>query len=123
MGNAVRIRLARWGVRHNPFYGIVVAEARAPRDGRHIERIGTYNPIPDANGVKHIELDFERAKYWIANGAEPTDRVGWLLNKAGLLPATPVQQHREAMAARQLLLAEQQSSSPVSAQSPAKGRA
>ncbi|KXS16801.1 ribosomal protein S16 [Gonapodya prolifera JEL478] len=108
MGNLVRIRLARWGVRHNPFYGIVVAEARAPRDGRHIERIGTYNPIPDENGVKHIELDFARAKYWIANGAHPTDRVGWLLTKVGLLPPTPLQKQREAMAAKQVEMATKQ---------------
>ncbi|KAJ3031536.1 UNVERIFIED_CONTAM: hypothetical protein HDU68_003072 [Siphonaria sp. JEL0065] len=88
----VKLRLARWGVRNNPFYGVVVANARAPRDGRHLERVGTYNPIPDADKVKHIELNYSRIKYWLGVGAQPTDRVAWLLAKAGLMPATATQQ-------------------------------
>ncbi|KAJ3292116.1 hypothetical protein HDU79_001752 [Rhizoclosmatium sp. JEL0117] len=90
----VKLRLARWGVRHNPFYGVVVANARAPRDGRHLERVGTYNPVPDVDKVKHVELNYDRIKYWLGVGAQPTDRVAWILAKAGLMPLTPIQQQR-----------------------------
>ena len=90
----VRIRLARWGSQRNPFYGIVAANARAARDGKHLERLGTYNPIPN-NGVKHIQLNTDRIKYWLSVGAQPSDRVAWLLSKAGLMPPLPIQAHRE----------------------------
>lgn len=77
----VKIRLARWGASNNPFYGIVVANARAARDGKHLERVGTYNPLPDNNNRKHIELNTQRIKYWLSVGAQPTERVAWLLAK------------------------------------------
>ena len=75
----VKIRLRRMGAKKNPFYRIVVAESRCPRDGRFIEEIGTYNPLTDPAEIK---VDLERAKYWIANGAQPTDTVKALLKKA-----------------------------------------
>jgi len=77
----VRLRLARWGRKGNPFYGIVAANARVARDKKHLEKLGTYNPLPDERGVKHIELDVERIKYWLSVGAQPSDRVAWLLAK------------------------------------------
>ncbi len=67
----VRLRLQRWGCANNAFYGIVAANARAPRDGKHLEKLGTYNPIP-VNGVKHIELAVSRIKYWLSVGAQPS---------------------------------------------------
>ncbi len=79
----LKMRLSRYGVRRNPFYGIVVTHTSAPRDARHLDRIGTYNPIPDAQGIKHIELDLERCKYWLGNGVEVSEKVGWLLAKVG----------------------------------------
>ncbi|KAJ3100914.1 hypothetical protein HDU97_001854 [Phlyctochytrium planicorne] len=91
----VRIRLARWGARNHPFYGIVVANARAARDKKHLERVGTYNPVPDPSGVKHIEMNWERIKYWLGVGAQPSDRVAWLLSKAELMPPTPRQLQNE----------------------------
>lgn len=75
----VKIRLRRMGAKKNPFYRIVVADSRCPRDGRFIEEIGTYNPLTDPAEIK---VDVERAKYWIANGAQPTDTVKALLKKA-----------------------------------------
>ena len=75
----VKIRLRRMGAKKNPFYRIVVADSRAPRDGRYIEEIGFYDPM-DAD--KPIKVDAERAKYWIDNGAQPTDTVRALLKKA-----------------------------------------
>lgn len=77
----LKLRLARWGARNNPFYGIVLAQQRAARDGKHLERLGTYNPIASEDGVKHIELNCDRIKYWLGVGAQPTERVAWILAK------------------------------------------
>ena len=74
----VKIRLRRMGAKKNPYYRIVVADSRSPRDGRFIEELGTYDPM--AEGEK-LKVDVERAKYWIANGAQPTDTVRGLLKK------------------------------------------
>ena len=78
---AVKIRLRRMGAKKAPFYRIVVADSRYPRDGRFIEEIGYYNPLTDPATIK---IDAEKAKNWIANGAQPTDTVKELLKKAGL---------------------------------------
>ena len=78
----VRIRLKRLGAKKAPFYRVVVADARAPRDGRCIEEIGTYDPNQDPSVFK---FDEEKAKKWIANGAKPTETVGKLLKEAGIL--------------------------------------
>ena len=74
----VKIRLRRVGAKKAPFYRIVVADSRSPRDGRFIEEIGTYDPMAASEMIK---VDMERAKYWIANGAQPTDTVRGLLKK------------------------------------------
>ena len=79
---AVKIRLRRMGAKKAPFYRIVVADSRYPRDGRFIEEIGTYNPVATPTEVK---VDAEKAKQWIANGAQPTDTVKALLKKEGVL--------------------------------------
>ncbi len=78
---AVKIRLRRMGAKKKPYYRIVVADSRYPRDGRFIEEIGTYNPISQPAEIK---VDLEKASQWIANGAQPTDTVKELLKKAGL---------------------------------------
>ena len=75
----VKIRLRRMGAKKAPFYRIVVADSRSPRDGRFIEEIGTYDPM--AEGEQKIKVDMERAKYWISNGAQPTETVRGLLSK------------------------------------------
>ncbi|KAJ3012950.1 hypothetical protein HKX48_006000 [Thoreauomyces humboldtii] len=93
----VRIRLARWGASKNPFYGVVIANNRAARDGRHIERVGTYNPVPDTQGVKRIELNVERIKYWLGVGAQPSDRVAWLLAKLSMMPLKPEQRQNQGL--------------------------
>ena len=79
---AVKIRLRRMGAKKNPFYRIVVADSRYPRDGRFIEEIGTYDPVKNPSAVK---IDAEKAKAWIQNGAQPTDTVKVLLKKEGIL--------------------------------------
>jgi small subunit ribosomal protein S16 len=78
----VKIRLRRMGAKKNPYYRIVVADSRNPRDGRSIEEIGTYNPLTEPSELK---VDAERALAWIKNGAQPTDTVKTLLKKAGVL--------------------------------------
>ena len=78
----VKIRLRRLGAKKAPFYRIVVADSRFPRDGRFIEEIGTYNPLSDPAEIK---IDSERAQQWIKNGAQPTDTVRALLKKTGIL--------------------------------------
>ena len=75
----VKIRLRRMGAKKSPYYRIVVADSRSPRDGRFIEEIGTYDPLSE---TAPLRVDTERAKYWIANGAQPTDTVRALLKKA-----------------------------------------
>ena len=79
---AVKIRLRRMGAKRAPFYRIVVADSRYPRDGRFIEEIGTYTPTTTPSEVK---VDADKAKQWIANGAQPTDTVKALLKKEGVL--------------------------------------
>ncbi|MBE6570721.1 MAG: 30S ribosomal protein S16 [Ruminococcaceae bacterium] len=79
---AVKIRLRRMGAKKAPFYRVVVADSRYPRDGRFIEEIGHYNPLTDP---AEVVIDGEKAKKWIANGAQPTDTVKALLKKNGVL--------------------------------------
>lgn len=78
---AVKIRLRRMGAKKAPFYRVVVADSRAPRDGRFIEEIGYYNPVSEP---KTIKIDEEKAGQWIKNGAQPTDVVKKLFDKAGI---------------------------------------
>lgn len=78
---AVKIRLKRMGQKKAPFYRVVVADSRSPRDGRFIEEIGYYNPISDP---KEIKIDAEKATKWVKNGAQPTDVVKKLFKKAGI---------------------------------------
>ena len=78
----VKIRLRRMGAKKAPYYRVVVADARSPRDGRCIEEIGTYNPLTEPATVT---IDVEKAQTWIKNGAQPTDTVRGLLKKAGVL--------------------------------------
>ena len=79
---AVKIRLRRMGAKKSPFYRVVVADSRYPRDGRFIEQVGTYNPLTDPVSV---EFDAEKVNKWIANGAQPTDTVKRLLKNKGII--------------------------------------
>jgi small subunit ribosomal protein S16 len=81
---AVSIRLSRGGAKKRPYYRIVVADARSPRDGNFIEKIGTYNPLLAKDDAKRVILDTDRAKHWLSNGAQPTDRVARFLDAAGV---------------------------------------
>lgn len=82
---SLKIRLSRGGSKKRPYYHIVIADARAPRDGRFIERIGAYNPMLPKDSEERVKVDVERAKYWLSVGAQATDRVARFLDAEGLL--------------------------------------
>jgi len=84
---SLKIRLARGGAKKRPFYRIVVAESRFSRDGKFVERIGSYNPMLAKDHADRVVLDTERAKYWLSKGALPSDRVQHFFHKAGLMEA------------------------------------
>ena len=84
---ALKIRLARGGAKKRPFYRIVVAEAASPRDGRYVERVGTYNPMVPKDHDQRLILNGERISFWMSKGAQPTDRVHKMLASAGLMEA------------------------------------
>ena len=83
---AVRIRLARGGAKKRPYYRIVAADARSPRDGRFLERLGSYNPLLTGEDANRVVLNEERIRYWLGQGAQVSDRVARFLDKAGILP-------------------------------------
>lgn len=81
---ALKIRLTRMGAKKRPFYRIVVADVRSPRDGRYLERLGTYNPMLEKTDENRVVLNEERIKYWLGTGAQPTDRVQAFLAAADI---------------------------------------
>ncbi|MBV1865594.1 MAG: 30S ribosomal protein S16 [Rhodobacteraceae bacterium] len=85
---AMKIRLARGGSKKRPFYRVVAADSRMPRDGRYIERLGTYNPLLPKDSEERVKLNVERIQYWLGEGAQPTDRVVRFLEAAGLREKT-----------------------------------
>ena len=89
---ALKIRLARGGAKKRPFYRIVVAEASAPRDGRFVERLGSYNPMLKAGHSERLVLNQERAQYWMSKGAKPTLRVHKMMTALGLLAAPEIRE-------------------------------
>ena len=82
---AVKIRLARGGAKKRPYYRVVVADSRSPRDGKYIEKVGTHNPLLPKDHADRIKLDIERIEYWLGQGAKPSDRVARFLDAAGVL--------------------------------------
>ena len=114
---ALKIRLSRGGSKKRPFYRIVVAEALSPRDGKFIERLGSYNPMVAKDHPERMVLNVERAKYWVSKGAQPTLRVAKMLSSDGLVKAPVIReqpiksapgkkrQEREAEAAEKLAAA------------------
>ena len=85
---AMKIRLARGGSKKRPFYRVVAADSRMPRDGRFIEKLGTYNPLLPKDSEERVKLDVERIQHWLAQGAQPTDRIARMLEAAGVTPKT-----------------------------------
>ena len=82
---AIKIRLARGGSKKRPFYRIVAADSRMPRDGRYIEKLGIYNPLLPKDSEDRVRMDLERVQHWLGQGAKPTDRIQRMLEAAGVL--------------------------------------
>ncbi|KAJ1922567.1 37S ribosomal protein S16, mitochondrial [Tieghemiomyces parasiticus] len=85
----VRIRFAMHGSKHKPLFHIVAANCRTRRNSKPLELLGKFSPLADETGTKHVELNMERAKYWLSVGAQPSDPARHLLEKAGLMPPKP----------------------------------
>jgi small subunit ribosomal protein S16 len=85
---SMKIRLARGGSNKRPYYSIVASDSRMPRDGRFLEKLGTYNPLLAKDAENRITMDVERVQYWLGQGAQPTDRVARFLENAGLMAKT-----------------------------------
>ena len=83
---ALAMRLSRGGRKNRPFYRIVVTDKRMPRDGRYIERLGTFNPLLAKDNAQRLNFNEERIKYWLGQGAQPSDRVARFLGQAGIIP-------------------------------------
>ena len=90
---SLKIRMTRGGTKKRPYYGIVVADGRAPRDGRFIEKIGTYNPMLAHDNPERVKFNAERMKHWLSVGAQPSDRIAIFLHKAGM-GAAPVRREQ-----------------------------
>lgn len=116
---AIKIRLARGGSKKRPFYRIVAADSRMPRDGRFIEKLGTYNPLLPKDSEERVKMDVERIQYWVGQGAQVTDRVSRFLEAAGIVdkktrnnpkkavPGKAAQERAEAKAAKAAETAEE----------------
>lgn len=94
---SLKIRLARGGTKKRPFYRIVVADVRAPRDGRFIEKLGTFNPLLPKESEDRVNMDEDRIKHWLSVGARPTDRVNRFLDAAGIMERKPRSNPQKAL--------------------------
>ncbi|MQQ08622.1 30S ribosomal protein S16 [Epibacterium sp. SM1979] len=124
---AMKIRLARGGSKKRPFYRVVAADSRMPRDGRFIEKLGTYNPLLPKDSEERVKLDLDRVKYWMEQGAQPTDRVARFLEAAGVtekkerknpqkaVPGKKAQERAEEKAAKAAEAAEAAAEAPEEA--------
>lgn len=126
---ALKIRLARGGAKKRPFYRVVVADTRAPRDGRFIEKIGTFNPLLAKDDAARVSLDIERAKHWLGVGALPTDRVARFLTDAGVYSRTvrnnpekskPKAKAQERLDAARMAAEEAEAAAKAAAEAPAE---
>lgn len=118
---AIKIRLARGGSKKRPFYSIVAADSRMPRDGRFIEKLGTYNPLLAKDSEDRVKMNVERIQYWLSQGAQTTDRVARFLEAAGVVekkersnpkkavPGKAAKERAEAKAAKAAAAAEEAS--------------
>lgn len=121
---SVKIRLARGGAKKRPFYSIVIADGRTPRDGRFIEKVGTYNPMVAKDHPDRVTLKTERIRYWLGQGAQPTDRVARFLGQAEIIPMPPIKNNPKkaqpkAKAQERLRMAQEAAEAAAGAADPA----
>ncbi|MEM9233136.1 MAG: 30S ribosomal protein S16 [Pseudomonadota bacterium] len=132
---ALKIRLARGGAKKRPYYSVVIADARMPRDGRFIEKIGAYNPLLAKDDEKRVQIDAERAKHWLDKGAQPTDRVARFLSAIDLVkwehgnnpnkakPGKKAQEREEERVAKEEARKEAEAAAKAEAEAPAEAAA
>ena len=116
---SLKIRLSRGGAKKRPFDRIVVADSRSPRDGRYIEKIGTFNPLLPRDSEDRIQLDTDRVKHWLSNGALPTDRVLRFLDAEGLMKRAPRNNPEKAKPGKKRLEREEAKAAAVEAKAAA----
>ena len=128
----VRIRLSRHGAKKRPYYRIVVADARAPRDGRFIERVGSFDPLKDKKDESRLSLQLDRIKHWLSTGAQPSEKVHQFLSDAGLMSrikrnnpnkAKPKKKAQERMKAKEEALKNKAEAKPEAPAAEAKPEA
>ena len=117
---ALKIRLARGGAKKRPFYRIVIAEASAPRDGRYVERVGTYNPMVPKDHDQRLVLKNERITYWLGQGAQPTERVQKMLASAGLTEAPVIREQPKKSAPGKKRAEREAAAAEAAAEAPAE---
>ncbi len=129
---AISLRLSRGGAKKRPYYRIVVANSRSPRDGKYLEQIGTYNPVLPKGDENRIKLNEDRARYWLGVGAQPTDRVARFLDAAGikervatvnLKKGEPGEKAKERAEEKAAKLAEAEEAAKAAAEAPAQEEA
>lgn len=122
---ALAIRLSRGGRRNRPFYRIVVADKRMPRDGRYIEKLGTYNPLLNDQDENRVKLVKDRVEYWLSQGAKPSERVAIFLGKAGIadMPEQPVRPKKSAQSEKTKMRIEDKKEKQAAAAEAAKAAA
>jgi small subunit ribosomal protein S16 len=118
---AMKLRLARGGTKKRPHYAIVAADSRMPRDGRFLEKLGTYDPLLPKDNEGRVKMDLERVNFWLGKGAQPTDRVARFLEAAGVLAARTRSNPKQAEPgkAAQTRAAEKAKKSAAAAEAPA----
>ncbi len=120
---ALKLRLARGGAKKRPFYRIVVADSRSPRDGRFIEKLGYYDPLKPKDAEDRLKFDAERVQYWLGQGAKPTDRVARFLSETDIVPKpvrnNPQKAKPKAKAQERLEAAKEAAAAPA-AEAPAE---
>ena len=126
---SVKLRLARGGAKKRPYYYVVAADITSPRDGRYIERVGTFDPMLPKDREDRVKLDLDRCKHWLSVGAKPTDRVARLLDAAGLLKrearnnpnkAKPKKKAQERAAAAEEAAKEKEEAAKAESEAPAE---
>jgi small subunit ribosomal protein S16 len=121
---SLKIRLTRGGAKKRPYYRIVVADARSPRDGRFIDKVGTYDPMKPKDDASRITLDNEKITAWLAKGAQPTDRVLRFLDAAGLVKRNPRNNPQKAVPGKKAQeRSEAKAAAAAAAAAPAEGDA
>ena len=129
---AISLRLSRGGAKKRPYYRIVVADSRSPRDGKYLEQVGTYNPLLAKGDENRVKLNEDRVRYWVGVGAQPTDRVARFLDAAGIKEraakvnpkkAEPGEKAKERAEEKAAKLAEAEEAAKAAAEAPAQEEA